>query len=500
MAVEPLPAHPGEGQGGTPSRDRENGSEMAAASGGSGFNLVQDGFVDGIYHFLWQKISQQSCPNVSIPDTVVFKYRQPAYWYFMSVDGSIKMKTQKNITNAKIFEAFSKQRPDAVSDIVAYYISPVESERGVTGKTTIEFFDVAGLHKFLFHRPKTDTGIVQKYVESKGEHNCVIRAVWTPNLCLMERRLNNNRVTDRKVGMYERAVTYEGATHYSDSLPINGTVLPAAIQTVCASMVDHFCEADLRISRMVLHMKMDAADKLWVTWCSSMRLQDVPERVNPVNLGPSFRERGFTKMDASMRCPEDGKNHPPSHMVKVPYSTIVKVHTLRGEKSVPPVLLQLHPGMTDAQYEKLRTDPVFLFREALVSEAAFLKYTLEAERLEEARGNFSMSMDALDQFVQDIPNRPSSSLRMAAGQPLMEGQIGGGDGGSSLGLSASRANLDSSLGIVRIDESELPADVFDRLHINASSSFILKNTEKVDLDDSKPFYVGVAAPNGMREM
>ena len=39
----------------------------------------------------------------------------------------------------------------------------------------------------------------------------------------------------------------------------------------------------------------------------------------------------------------------------------------------------------------------------------------------------------------------------------------------------------------RIDESELPSDVFDRLHINASSSFILKNTEKVELDESKPF-------------
>jgi hypothetical protein len=480
---------------------------MAAASGGSGFNLVQDGFVDGIYHFLWQKISQQSCPNVSIPDTVVYKYRQPAYWYFMSVDGSIKMKTQKNITNAKIFEAFSKQRPDAVSDIVAYYISPVESDRGVTGKTTIEFFDVAGLHKFLFHRAKTDTGIVQRYVESKGEHNCVIRAVWTPNLCLMERRLNNNRVTDRKIGMYERAVTYEGATHYSDSLPINGTVLPAAIQTVCASMVDHFCEADLRISRMVLHMKMDANDKLWVTWCSSMRLQDVPERVNPVNLGPSFRERGFTKMDASMRCPEDGKKHPPEQMVKVPYSTIVKVHTLRqGEHektTVPPVLLELHPGMTDSQYDQLRRDPVFLFREAMVSESAFLKYTQEAERLEESKGDFSMSMDALDQFVQDIPQRPSSSLRLLAGQELSEGQVGGGaveGGASAIGLSESRSQLDSSLGIVRIEQDELPVDVFDRLHINASSSFILKNTEKVELDDSKPFYVGVSAPNGMREM
>ena len=277
----------------------------------------------------------------------MYKYRQPAYWYFMSVDGSIKMKQQKNITNAKILEAFSKRKPgEDLSGIVAYYISPVESDRGVTGKTTIEFFDIPGLHTFLYKRNKTDTGIVQRFIESKGEHNQVIRAVWTPNLCLMERRLNNrappplpatlaprrprasigqlpdaswvaDRVTDRKIGMYERAVTYEGATHYSDSLALNGTVLPAAIQTVCASMVDHFCEADLRISRMVLHLKMDANDKLWVTWCSSMRIQDVPERVNPVNLGPSFRERGFTKMDVSMRCPEDGKKHPPTQMVKV---------------------------------------------------------------------------------------------------------------------------------------------------------------------------------------
>ena len=71
----------------------------------------------------------------------------------------------------------------------------------------------------------------------------VIRSIWTPNLCLMERRVNQNKVTDRRIGMYERAVTYEGPTHFSESMPINGTVLPAAVQTVCASMVDHFCEA-----------------------------------------------------------------------------------------------------------------------------------------------------------------------------------------------------------------------------------------------------------------
>ena len=46
----------------------------------------------------------------------------------------------------------------------------------------------------------------------------------------------------------------------------------------------------------------------------------------------------------------------------------------------------------------------------------------------------------------------------------------------------------------------LQDDVFDRLHINASSSFILKNTEKVELDDAAPFYVGVAPPNVARDM
>ena len=68
-------------------------------------------------------------------------------------------------------------------------------------------------------------------------------------------------------------------------------------------------------------------------------------------------------------------------------------------------------GLTEGQYEQLRKDPVFLFREALVSEAAFLKYTQEAERLEEAQGDFSMSMDALDQFVQ-VSRTPTAGCAM----------------------------------------------------------------------------------------
>jgi hypothetical protein len=33
---------------------------------------------------------------------------------------------------------------------------------------------------------------------------------WTPNVCVLERRLNENRLDAPRVGIYERAVTYEG--------------------------------------------------------------------------------------------------------------------------------------------------------------------------------------------------------------------------------------------------------------------------------------------------
>jgi hypothetical protein len=84
---------------------------------------------------------------------------------------------------------------------------------------------------------------------------------------------------------------------------------------------------------------------------------------------------------------------------------------------------------------------------------------------------------------------------MLAGQELLEGERG-----ASVSRSRSRMELDSSLGIIRPEGADLPADVFDRLHINSSSSFILKNTDKVEMDDMAPFYVGVAPPNVSRDM
>merc|ERR1711988_630762 len=233
-----------------------------------------DGVVDSIYHYLWTKNTQlETCPNVVIPNTVVYKYRQPAYWYYSSSDQQLKMKKKGEMTNQKIYDSFRK-RKNPTCEVVAYYISTRETEAGLE-TTTMEYFDDAGLHDFLFNRQKEHNGIIQKFIDPKGKSNAIIRAIWSPKLCLLEQRVNLKPVNDGRYDMYERCVTYEGAEHQSMNAPVRGIYLPSRLQTICDSIVDHVMRTSsqhYRISRMVLNFKLDHNNKLWLLWCSSMRL------------------------------------------------------------------------------------------------------------------------------------------------------------------------------------------------------------------------------------
>ncbi len=41
--------------------------------------LEGDGYVDAIYSYMWMKSQdRRSCPNILIPDTVIYKYRHIA--------------------------------------------------------------------------------------------------------------------------------------------------------------------------------------------------------------------------------------------------------------------------------------------------------------------------------------------------------------------------------------------------------------------------------------
>jgi len=233
-----------------------------------------DGVVDSIYHYLWTKNTQlETCPNVVIPNTVVYKYRQPAYWYYSSSDQQMKMRKKGEMTNQRIYDWFRK-RKNPSCEIVAYYISTRENDEAKE-MTSIEYFDDAGLQDFLFNRQKEHNGIIQKFIDPKGKSNAIIRAIWSPKLCLLEQRVNLKPINDGRYDIYDRSVTYEGAEHQSMNAPVRGIYLPSRLQTICDSIVDHVMRTSsqhYRISRMVLNFKLDHNNKLWLLWCSSMRL------------------------------------------------------------------------------------------------------------------------------------------------------------------------------------------------------------------------------------
>jgi len=301
-----------------------------------------DGVVDSIYHYLWTKNTQlETCPNVVIPNTVVYKYRQPAYWYYSSSDQQMKMRKKGEMTNQKIYDSFRK-RKNPTCEVVAYYISTRENDDG-REMTSMEYFDEAGLHDFLFNRQKEHNGIIQKFIDPKGKSNAIIRAIWSPKLCLLEQRVNLKPVNDGRYDMYERCVTYEGAEHQSMNAPVRGIYLPSRLQTICDSIVDHVMRTSsqhYRISRMVLNFKLDHNNKLWLLWCSSMRLAADKYAVKkpfPVNISgdiavpDKFKDTVFRQSNLSSTyfkekyfiCPGSGEIVEASDSFEISYKTVI---------------------------------------------------------------------------------------------------------------------------------------------------------------------------------
>ena len=215
-----------------------------------------DGFVEAIYHLLWAKTFNGEPCQVLVPDTVIYKYRIPAHWYFTGADGRLRRKNKASIVNQKIFKDFTAgARSDR--DVVACHICehPLDpSAEELDGppertETIIRYFDKAGLQDFLFNQEKVNDGCLQKFVRPKGLFNSMIQAAWSPQLCLLERRVNLSPLLTGRAPLQERTATYEGSEHLSRIAPVRGTLLADRVQQLCADMVSHILSTSPRCAR-----------------------------------------------------------------------------------------------------------------------------------------------------------------------------------------------------------------------------------------------------------
>eukprot|EP01062_Namystynia_karyoxenos_P040792 TRINITY_DN296_c0_g1_i1.p1 TRINITY_DN296_c0_g1~~TRINITY_DN296_c0_g1_i1.p1 ORF type:complete len:564 (+),score=175.24 TRINITY_DN296_c0_g1_i1:90-1694(+) len=254
--------------------------------------LEGDGLLTGFYNHMWKKNKEfKSCDDVLCPDTIVYDHNFPRSWYTYDRKNRELVKKQgKVLDTSTIAAAFSKQEHQDVGIVASYMFSCEDPDTGEP-VTSVEFFNAQGLHEFVNRKIKKE-GILQRFLVPKGARNSVIQAVWSPRVCIVQRKTNVRPLHDRAESTrdpYSCAVTYEGPSHFSE----DGTCAAkttAKVKQICFNIVDHFYNTEHKhITRMVLYFKVDKDDLVWLLWCGSVRVSDrqQPSKM-PLNLAPIF--------------------------------------------------------------------------------------------------------------------------------------------------------------------------------------------------------------------
>lgn len=364
---------------------------------------------------------------------MVMKLHQVQYWFFTSkVNGQILKKRRANSNAREILEAWGKKIRKHPCDLFAYTMHSEEMDGGThgihqdhrEGKTTVEGHSFATLRE-LFIGKKHSNGIVQRFVLPKGGKNTVIKAAWSPSMCLVERRVNVHGVTDKRVPMGDRLVTFEGPEHLSESMPLAPpALLGRKVQFLCNSVAQHVLEVTqghCRIASMVLHFKVDEDNKLWLLFCSSLRLAGRASGLarNSINLSPNFEvyQKKTTVIQGGkgtrsilvpelVECPGCSALCSLTTLCQVTFKAAIQAHRKAhrqpaasenqrvafvaragaglGEVGgqgweapgpVPPLLLKAYGDISPASFRILQSDPTFLYRHADVCEKCCLEIT-----------------------------------------------------------------------------------------------------------------------------
>ncbi|CAG9330810.1 unnamed protein product [Blepharisma stoltei] len=339
--------------------------------------LEGDGLIENIYYYAWQREGDDtSFRGFYLPHTVIYKHQQPRSWFYSSGDGTIVKKPKDQLTTLNIEQAFLQSV--SKSGIVAYF-----TYIGKGGIREIEFFEAEELKHFLHYRNKSQDGILQKFIDPKGIKNSQIQMVWSPSICLFEMRENTKDLYDLRYDLYERAVTFEGEEYHSRVMPLRGFEIRNYMRNVGEVLVEHVklvTDNQMSISRMVIHFKIDAKDRLWLLMATSVRCQSskpldlvsltkLPDTVNPKKV--SSNPQNPVSLQKSVLCNNCENPCEVERMCDIAYKFVIDSNS----QEIPKLIARNHPKMTLFDYLKHKKNVVFLNKKTLVCDDCYLKFT-----------------------------------------------------------------------------------------------------------------------------
>jgi hypothetical protein len=251
--------------------------------------------------------------------TVTYIYQTKAHWYFSDPrDLTLSTRLKKDLSNRAIIAGFEaddlmlRQQYTPKSDIIAVYIRSFRDPERKDGSvvTMFDYMDVPTLRAFLYAPPhsKQNNGILQRWVDSKGDANTVLRVTWTPRHCEVVRRKSRRPLekgfVKKLAQLYRRVATFDGPESLSMEDPMSGEFPRSAVVKAAEAIVDHLQKAGRtpsKVARIQLYFKLDKLDRVWLMWCGSLRLfQELPNLVVEVaplveislRLGVPLDERG----------------------------------------------------------------------------------------------------------------------------------------------------------------------------------------------------------------
>eukprot|EP00002_Diphylleia_rotans_P022032 TRINITY_DN4309_c0_g1_i2.p1 TRINITY_DN4309_c0_g1~~TRINITY_DN4309_c0_g1_i2.p1 ORF type:complete len:543 (+),score=59.65 TRINITY_DN4309_c0_g1_i2:63-1691(+) len=311
------------------------------------------GVVD-IYPLLWAKDSKgQCCPGVYLPDTIILREDHMESWYFMSnADGSIRKKKAFNLVEEKAIETFSTvplnpqniqvgTRKRSPHDVAGYLMKPNPEMKE---SSIMEYFTQSDLGD-LFQYQRRAHGILQKFVESKGESNSIIRAIWSPQMCLLQKRTNIYKIHDRKIELSMRAATFDSLDHLSAPVPLVGDILLSRIRQLCQNIVNHIedlCRHDFKVKNAEFYLKEDDYDQLWFLWCSSLIFQgsqsdtlgDPVGYLHPHGIRAENLMNSQLKVDTTFLCPNCLLSCENDRKYKISFQAVISYFEQQHERHV----------------------------------------------------------------------------------------------------------------------------------------------------------------------
>ena len=413
------------------------------STGGSIFDILpsREALLQEFFHVLWQRgRTTKACNEAAIPripDTVILHRSKPIQWYFTARDGSIRKKSRKRLSTPTILQSLASFKPRSTSGAVAELTSCSE-----TCEDGVDAVPLTPSHLQTMLAEGAATGILQSFVDPKTDAraccNSDMVAHWTPNVLILEKRVNTLRLDDTRYTLEERTTLSE-TSRFVRVQPVVSAVLTKQVEAMCANFARHVHRVfGCRVTSSQLHARIDERNCMWLLYCSGIRIcQDVPPRsvslslaANAAKEAPRARSCSSTTLaadDVSTQCALCHNAGPSQEMSFVPQKHILFVLStvsfasqrpsnaqLRQEDCLGRASAFLHEELTEDQHSKLCKDSSWLDQRLPLCAACLSGLSGITESMA-VNANGSLRVGSAKQ-PQSLPRveRPASSSVVAA--------------------------------------------------------------------------------------